>query len=66
MRKQTAKDIDQYLNNSTDRKSDYFVSKLKEAKSRIEQFSFNEKLTPDENIKRALTIKKLQEELTNE
>ena len=66
MRKQTAKDIDQYLNNSTDRKSDYFVSKLKEAKSRIEQFSFNEKLTPDESIKRALTIKKLQEELTNE
>lgn len=66
MRKQTLQDVERYLNNNTDSKSDYFVSKLREAKSRIEQFSFNEKLPPEACIKRALTIKKLQEELNNE
>lgn len=66
MRKQTLDDVDAYLKQNASEKSDYFVSKLREARDRIEQHTFDGKMPPDACIKRALTIKRLQEELNNE
>lgn len=66
LRKMAVTGINQYLGQEGNKQSEYFVQKLKEAKNKIEGFSFDDCLSPEKQIVRALTIQKLLEELNNE
>jgi len=66
LRKMAVTGINTYLAQEGNKQSEYFVQKLKEAKGKIEGFSFDDCLPPEKQIARALTIQKLLEELNNE
>jgi len=66
LRKAAVTGINQYLGQEGNKQSEYFVQKLKEAKNKIEGFSFDDRLSSEKQIARALTIQKLLEELNNE